>query len=397
MKNNFSSITAILFCILPLSTLIAAPTQYWNTSPWGPGPKASDDFGPYLAQSPSESCGRYIEGLNQTEKRANGKSSYSLREMTTQIEGRSNICKLNLHFSGETFPAHSIITQVTTIPCEAPKIPDSKTGKCVLPCNQTSQLSGECHKPPEEKHCGGKSSNPIDFSSAEKLRNEHVITAGTRDPLSFKLYYNNHTNNEKTAAGIVAHQAVPSTVLSTSTPIPPNNFAANYNQKGLLKSTVLANQYYGGIEQYWRHNYDDVLQIRGGVYQLHLANGQVRDFDGLGQSKTHPVESLLALNVNEESFTGYKWVNHKTGNEKRFDNTGKLRKIITAASESTTLMYTNEQLTRIENQYGEYLAFEYTAFNTNSIYSTDDTTHALPTKVTGSNGRSASLGWNANF
>ena len=285
------------------------------------------------------------------------------------------------------------------VKCPAGSVFDSSLNKCKEPCSNGSTLNenGKCHKPPEEKHCGGKSSNPIDFSSAEKLRNEHVITAGTRDPLSFKLYYNNHTNNEKTAAGIVAHQAVPSTVLSTSTPIPPNNFAANYNQKGLLKSTVLANQYYGGIEQYWRHNYDDVLQIRGDAYQLHLANGQVRDFDGLGQSKTHPIESLLALNVNEESFTGYKWVNHKTGNERRFDNTGKLRKIITAASESTTLMYTNEQLTRIENQYGEYLTFEYTAFNTNSIYSSDDTTHALPTKVTGSNGRSASLEWNANF
>lgn len=281
--------------------------------------------------------------------------------------------------------------------CSEGLIYNSITGQCEDECPYPADSSGKCNPPPEENNCEAQGKNPIDYSSGNKLRREHVITVGTRQPLALMYYYNNNNNYEKTAAGIVSNKSAPSTVIATSAPIASSVYATQYNEKGLLKSTVLANQYYGSLEQYWRHSFDDVLQIHGNVYQLHLANGQLRTFNGLGVSDTHPTHALLALANGAESYSGYKWVDRKNGQEKYFDSVGRLRKVIFSARGAINLSYTNNNLTEIKNTHGETLKFEYTDFDTYSVYAKKQLQHVYPTKIIGSDGKVVELEWKSSF
>lgn len=282
--------------------------------------------------------------------------------------------------------------------CNNGKRFNKDTNQCESSCPNGQDHFGECNPPPEEKNCGAESNNPIDFASGEKLRREHIITVGAKYPITLTYYYNNHNNHEKTAAGIVANRHITHQVISTSTPISTTEYSANYNNKGLLKSAALNDQYYGYIEQYWRHSFDDVLQIRGDYYQLHLANGQTKTFQGLGASASHKDEALIALTAGEDNFTGFKWVNYKTGKEKRFDNTGRLRKVINGPAQITTLAYdTNGQLETISNSYGDSLTLTYTPQAADSIYAHSSNQTHYPTSITASNNQQVDLGWDHNF
>ena len=225
-----------------------------------------------------------------------------------------------------------------------------------------------------------------------------IITTGTHTPLTFKYEYNNHNNHENTVNGVVSHANIPYTVKATSNPIPLATYTANYYDNGLPKNnTVLANQYYGNMGQYWRHNFDDVLQIRGSNYTLHNANGQQQLFTALGQSPSHPTQALLALTTAEAGFNGYKWVNYKTGQQKYFDNTGKLRTLINTTNDVVTLTYTGNQLTQIANNAGNSLTLQYTSLSTNSIYATTTTSHNYPSQITADNGQVVNVEWKHNF
>jgi hypothetical protein len=284
--------------------------------------------------------------------------------------------------------------------CPAQQVFNVNTKKCELPCPSThtyNPQTNQCTPPPEEKNCGAQGANPVDYASGEKLRRESIISVGTRQPITLTYFYNNGSNHEMTAAGAVGHPAAPRTIVKITDPIPRDTYTRLYTEKGLLKTQNPHNQYYGAMEQYWRHNFDDVLQIRGTDYRIHWANGEQQAFSGLGVSKSHPTQALLALAAGEETFTGYKWVNRKTGVEKRFDSTGKLRKIVYSPDHIVTLTYTDNRLTRIANGASDSLSLGYLSLATNSLYSVTDTLQDYVSQVTASSGQSAQLEWKKSF
>ncbi len=156
----------------------------------------------------------------------------------------------------------------------------------------------------------------------------------------------------------------------------------------------LVNQYYGSIEQYWRHNFDETLQILNGQYVFHSAKGEAIQFFSLGQSASYPTMHLELLSNGDENILGYRLLDSNSAKEKIFDTSGRLRKIRTSGRDTLTLHYDEQsRLESVKNEEGEWLEFDYAIKPRDSIYSLTESTHLYPIKITNNNGETVSLEW----
>ena len=292
--------------------------------------------------------------------------------------------------------------------CQAPFTFGQNNSICEARC-QTGQswdnITRSCIDPPKEQSCKTQSANPIDFIEGEKFRAEPVISIPGNAKIEFTYYYNNQKNREKTPSATIPSAATMSTgnfssvdtyVAATTPPISASEYQITYDNLGLPKNSpsVLPNQHYGALDQYWRHNFDEVLQIQAGEYVLHLPKGQSIRFAGLGYNAIYPHLNLQLITAGEEAFAGFKLTDLNTNTVKKFDSTGRLIKIERATKDVLTLTYdTQKRLHRVTHNNGSYLQLAYEEKPTNSIYSLVPSKHSYPISVASSTGEVAQLTW----
>ena len=296
--------------------------------------------------------------------------------------------------------------------CNAPYLYSFLANACQARCQigqAWDNTKKTCIDPPKEQSCKSLSANPIDFIDGEKLRLEPVISTGGQSNITLTYYYNNQKNREKAASATVpsAESAGEDSfnysntyVADTIPPISANEYKTTYNDYGVPKNApdVLPSQHYGALEQYWRHNFDEVLQIKGSNYILHLPKGQSIGFSGLGYNNIYPYFKLERMLIGEEAFAGYTLINTKTGEIKKFDDVGRLRIIERSKTDVLTLSYdTQNRLQRITHNDGSYLELAYERKPTNSIYSLNISEQDYPIKITSSTSEVVNLKWGHTY
>lgn len=237
----------------------------------------------------------------------------------------------------------------------------------------------------------------IDFYSGKKYRSENVITAGVNKPFSLIYYYNSRLGAMNTSSGGVRYLNVGETADSIVSKIPSAEYWQNYNKQGLLKAdpNILQNQHYGSMHENWRHNYDDVLQIRNGKYLLHISDGKQLTFAALGWHETYKTLILSQLSDGQEIFNGYLLTDYRINEKKFFDDTGHLRKIVRGNGDILTIEYDEHRIKSITNSEGAKIIFdEYSSLTEDSIYAYNGSTKDYPKKIRTSDGRQADLEWN---
>lgn len=275
---------------------------------------------------------------------------------------------------------------------------DLATSTCRAYCPMGSNWNGflqNCEIPPADSSCETQSEHPIDFIRGRKYRVEPVVKIESKYPIELVYFYNSHGNNELTTSGILAPRTAPRFVGASRSPIPFSDYTNLYNDNGVLKSSEVApDQYYASNTQYWRHNFDDILQFRDNFFLYHPAKGERIIFTEKGFSASHPELHLQRISPDDETFTGYKLANIKTSVVKKFDENGRLMKVEEGTENVLALFYDSAgRLEKVVNRLGEFLQLSYESQPTNSVYSVSPVEHFYPVRVAGSGASGAILAW----
>lgn len=218
------------------------------------------------------------------------------------------------------------------VKCAAPFF-INKLGQCEAYCVTGEVWDSDmerCAAPPQEQNCKTQGRSPIDFIDGRKYRSELVLTAGARYPFSLTYFFNNQRNQEKSPVG--SRLAVVTSdryLAATKASVTASEYKVLYTNRGVpIGGTVyLSSQHYGSLDQYWRHNFDEILLIHGSQYVYQSAKGNEIIFSGFGASAAYPHLRLQTLTSDEESFSGYKLTDNKTHEVKKFNGNGLLIKI----------------------------------------------------------------------
>jgi YD repeat-containing protein len=258
-----------------------------------------------------------------------------------------------------------------------------------------------CIPPLEEQRCETQSASPIDFIEGRKYRAESVLNSGSRYPFSLTYFFNNQRNQEKSPVGLrVAAVTGDRHLAATKLPMTASEYQALYTNRGVpIGGTVYsASQHYGSIDQYWRHNFDEILQIHGNQYLYQPAKGHEVAFAGFGASAAYPHVRLQALASGEETFAGYKLTDNKTREIREFDSNGRLIKIERSPRDILVMTYDSQnRLERVTNSEGAYIQLAYQNLVTDSIYSTTSVSHSYPISATNNRGESAQITWGNSY
>lgn len=277
---------------------------------------------------------------------------------------------------------------------------DSGPNKCIAQCATGAVWNDSlkyCEQLPRQETCETSSKNPIDFITGRKYRSEDVITVGARSSLTLSYFYDSKLEGIPTAAGEITPYL--NTYAARADSVPSHTYdeyIEKYNAQGMLKTdpTVNPQQFYGHILDYWRHNFDDVLLVRGNTFIFHAANGQQYRFNGFGYSGAYPNISISPLLGNAEGFDGYVISNSSERSAKYFDKTGRLRKITYKNNESIFLEYANGLLHMVRSSNGDWLEFsEYLDIDDDWIYEHKWGRKYYPKVVKSSDGRKVELVW----
>lgn len=288
--------------------------------------------------------------------------------------------------------------------CPTPYEFSLASGSCEAHCTNGETwdpLAERCIPLPETQSCPTQGKEPIDFIRGRKYRTELVIQSGIRYPFSLSYFYNNQRNQEKTPTG--SRIAVPSAdrfLAATKPPRTAADYQISFNNRGVPTDSALhkPTQHYGSLDQYWRHSFDEVLQVHGSDFLYQNAKGHEIVFAGLGSSQAYPYLKLQTLAAGEETFAGYKLVNSTTREVKKFDSDGRLIKIERSPQDVLTLIYDAQyRLDRVTNSEGAFIQLVYQMLPTNSIYSVPATTHAYPTTFTNNRGEVAKITWGKTY
>lgn len=278
--------------------------------------------------------------------------------------------------------------------------PNASTNKCTVQCAPGSIWNPtlkQCEQELKEESCRTQSKNPIDFFSGRKYRTEKVVSVGVRQPFELNYLYDSKNGAVGTSAGTILKYPDSSAPVDDAVPeLAVKAYGEEYSKEGFSKldPTVLQGQYYGYMHDYWRHNFDDVLQIRSGTYILHTADGKQLSFQGYGVHRSHSQLKLDILLSGAESFSGYEVSDYSKGTKKRFDQSGRLRKVLRGSNDVLTLTYNQNRLQSIHNSEGASLEFsEYSALHEDSIYSFSESMREYPTKISTSDGRHVAVEW----
>lgn len=288
--------------------------------------------------------------------------------------------------------------------CQAPYVISVDGSLCKAHCTNGeiwNTATERCESPPEEQRCETQSASPIDFIEGRKYRSEVVIQSGIRYPFSLTYFFNNQRNQEKTPTGSRFAVVTGDRYLAaTKPPMTASEYQASFNNLGIPSNSGFyrTTQHYGNLDQYWRHNFDEILQIHGSQYVYQLAKGYEVSFAGFGASAAYPHLHLQALASGEESFAGYKLTDNQTREVKKFNSDGRLIKIERGPQDVLMLTYDSQnRLDRITNSEGAYIQLAYQNLVTDSIYSVASTQRAYPVSATNNRGESAQITWGKTY
>lgn len=258
-----------------------------------------------------------------------------------------------------------------------------------------------CVAPPQEQNCKTQGKFPIDFIEGRKYRSELVLSAGVRYPFSLTYYFNNHRNQEKAPVGSkIAVVNSDRYLAATKPPMTASEYQALYTNRGAPKGDTVyrEGQHYGSVDQYWRHNFDEVLLVQGNQFLYQPAKGEEIIFNGFGSSTAYPSLVLEALASGEETFRGYKLTNRRSREVRKFDENGRLIKLERSPQDVLVLTYDSQnRLERITNSEGAYIQLEYQSLVTDSIYSISSTSQSYPVSATNNRGESAQITWGKSY
>jgi YD repeat-containing protein len=305
---------------------------------------------------------------------------------------------------GYYFDPATQVCSTTVKKCEPPFTLNLSNNLCETHCSTGATwdpIAERCIPPSQEQNCKTQGRSPIDFIEGRKYRSESVLSSGARYPFSLTYFFNNQRNQEKTPIGSkVAVVSGDRYLAATKPPMTASDYQALYTNRGTPTggSLYLASQHYGGIDQYWRHNFDEILQIHGNQYLYQTAKGHEVIFAGFGAAATYPYLRLQALVSGEESFTGYKLTNSKTSEIKKFNSNGRLIKIERSPQDILILTYDSQnRLEQVTNSEGAYIQLAYQNLVTDSIYSTISTSHAYLISATNNRGESSQINWGKTY
>lgn len=291
----------------------------------------------------------------------------------------------------------------SALKCEPPFVLNG--GSCELWCDKNESfdnVNNRCVKPLAAQNCKTQGNNPIDFIEGRKYRNEHVITTGRRFPFSLTYRYNNQRNNERSPIGESISLPFNSDryLAATKPTITASEYKIFFTDNGVPRdgSVISPTQYFGQIDQYWRHNYDTILVKNTSRYILNRAQGDSVVFEGMGASNAYPYLNLQALTADEETFPGYKLVNQKTQKIQKFDLDGRLKKIERGPQDILTLTYDTEgRLDRITSSEGAFIQLAYQSQSKFSVYSTVASTQDYPVNASNDLGENADILWDQQY
>lgn len=288
--------------------------------------------------------------------------------------------------------------------CPEPYRFSLESGLCEAHCatgETWSPVMERCVLPPEEQRCETQSTSPIDFIKGRKYRSEPVLSSGIRYPFSLTYYFNNQRNQERSPLGSRVAVASGDRYLAATKPaMTASEYQTLYTNRGIpIGGTVyLASQHYGSVDQYWRHNFDEILQIHGNQYLYQHAKGHEVVFGGFGASAVYPHIRLQALASGEESFAGYKLRDDKSREVRKFDSNGRLIKIQRSSGDILVMTYDSQnRLERVTNSEGAYIQLAYQELVTDSIYRTTSIGHSYPISATNNRGESAQIAWGKTY
>lgn len=264
-----------------------------------------------------------------------------------------------------------------------------------------NSMSEVCEPPPQEQNCKTQGKSPIDFIEGRKYRYEPVLTSGVRYPFFLTYYFNNQRSQEKSPVGSkVAVVNGDRYLAATKPPMTASEYQALYTNRGVPKGGTVyrESQHYGSVDQYWRHNFDDVLLVRGNQFLYQSAKGEEIVFNGLGSSAAYSSLVLESLASGEEAFSGYKLTNRRSREVRKFDKNGRLIKLERSPHDVLILTYDNQdRLDRITNSEGAYIELAYQDLVTGSVYSISSTVHSYPVSVTNDRGESSQISWGKSY
>jgi len=280
----------------------------------------------------------------------------------------------------------------------------NKHGQCEAYCSIGEIWDTDmerCAAPPQEQNCQTQGRSPIDFIEGRKYRTESVLNSGTRYPFSLTYFFNNQRNQERTPVGSRLAVVTGDRYLAATKPsMTVSEYKVLYTNRGVSigGNFYLPSQHYGSLDQYWRHNFDEIVLIHGSQYVYQSAKGNEVIFNGFGASAAYPYLRLQALISDEESFSGYKLTDNKAREVKKFNSNGQLIKIERSSQDILTLTYDSQgRLERITSSEGAYIQLAYQSLVTDSIYSTASSSHSYPTSAVNDRGEYAQITWGKTY
>lgn len=279
--------------------------------------------------------------------------------------------------------------------CNAPYVLSSDGQFCNLYCEDGARATEgrSCAPEPKNENCNSSSGHPIRFIEGNKVRDESVIQTSGRNPIFFNFKYNNLGNHEKTFLGRIANPSRGSQILHSKPSLDLNDYRVKFNKHGISFNEVSENQYYGGANRYWRHNFDDHIVIRNGNIVIHMADGQTFEVDSLGDVPGLPNYYF----VSQEDGT-YRLSHKKKNKYKIFDSDGRLMQVV-EVNKIIDLIYNGDKLVKVESEDGNWLEFEYYLDDENfSVYSAQENlSKSYISRVSSNDGRKVDVIWGHRY
>lgn len=303
--------------------------------------------------------------------------------------------------------------------CPSPYKYNRSTRMCEALCavgDTWNALLKRCESEPIQRNECTKTAHPIDLVDGSKYRREPVISIGSSFPIEFTFFYNNFHNTEKTVHGgrrpLVASADYDMVFGSThnrivdyyvADQIPPmiagDSNIGLYNAWGILATEeAIPEPYRGDSLRYWRHNYDESLVPRtDGTFTWLKSDGEDIGLDAAGINPIYPGLTLTALAPAEYGYSGHR-LRLKNGQQKVFDDRGRLRRVIDNSGIYHDLQYDSDDLlVRISHSLNGYLDLSYTHYAVSSIYANGQSERPHLTHVADSAGRHVDIGWDDIF
>ncbi len=259
----------------------------------------------------------------------------------------------------------------------------------------SSQTGAGCTSQPVQSSCQSTGRNPIDFIDGKKYRREPILSIGTVFPIQLIYFYNSQAGLEKTLNGLRPGLNAPNTYVGESSP--HMTVTEYFNTQGLdIVSGEIYSKPRGNSDRYWRHNYEDNIEISGVKKIWHKSNGNDVSFDANGHSVVYPNVTLVA------NAGGWKITSTGSRREHNFDAEGRLTSIKDLSNNQThTVTYRANGLDvdRVEHSLGDYVKFSY---ETKDIDPQNVSRHVLieqsyPTNIQDNTGLNVDITWGKQF